>query len=151
MKFYGNVPRSLKDSILYIRVGDWLAHEVATSDTKHDVSFRKHLKTIQKWLTGTTRFPFCKAKIFHLNSYLGYSPGAKVLSPPKRQTGSGVHPGSYWMDNGALSLAVERRRQKAEYSPQSSVDIKNEWGNISIPRTPSWHAYEQQGHSLDYC
>ena len=48
MKFYRNVPRSLKDSILDIGVGDRFAHEVAASDTEHDVGFRKHLKTIQK-------------------------------------------------------------------------------------------------------
>jgi hypothetical protein len=47
VQFYGNVSRILEDSILDVRVCDRLADEVASSDTEHDVGFRKHLKTIE--------------------------------------------------------------------------------------------------------
>jgi hypothetical protein len=40
------------------------------------------------------------------------------------QTGSGAHPASYPMGNGALSLGVKRRGRDADHSPPSSAEIK---------------------------
>jgi hypothetical protein len=49
------------------------------------------------------------------------------------QNGSGVHPASYPMGTGALSLGVKRPGREAEHSPPSSAEVKNAWNYTSTP------------------
>jgi len=48
MEFYRNVPRILEDSIFNICICDRFADKVASTDTKHDVGFRKNLQQSRK-------------------------------------------------------------------------------------------------------
>jgi hypothetical protein len=47
------------------------------------------------------------------------------------QTGSGAHPASYPMDNGALSLGVKPPGREADHSHPSSAEVKNAWSYTS--------------------
>jgi hypothetical protein len=49
------------------------------------------------------------------------------------QTGSGVHPTSYPMGTGALSLGVERPVREADHLPPTSAEFKNMWTYTSTP------------------
>jgi hypothetical protein len=49
------------------------------------------------------------------------------------QNGSGVHPVSYPMDTGGLSLGVKRPGREADHSPPSSAEVKNAWSYTSTP------------------
>jgi hypothetical protein len=50
-------------------------------------------------------------------------------------TGSGVHPTSYSMGTGALSLAVKRPGRETDNSPPASVEVKKIW--IYTPTPPN--------------
>jgi hypothetical protein len=115
MKFYWNVPRSLKDSILDIGVGDRFAPEVATSDTEHDVGFRKHLEIIKKLNKGTTRGPFRKTNSFQNNSWLSPVSQQNTFLLWSIRPGSGVQPYHYSMQNGVFpgGWAAEATSYKA--------------------------------------
>jgi hypothetical protein len=43
------------------------------------------------------------------------------------QTGSGIHPTSYPMSTGALSLGVKRPGREADHSPPASAEVKKMW------------------------
>jgi hypothetical protein len=49
------------------------------------------------------------------------------------QTGSGVHPASYQMGTGVLSLGIKRPGREADHSSLSSAKVKNAWSYTSTP------------------
>jgi len=56
------------------------------------------------------------------------------------QTGSGAHPASCSIGNGALSPGVQRPAREAYHSPPSSTKVKNAWSYSSTsPNMSSWH------------
>jgi hypothetical protein len=62
------------------------------------------------------------------------------LSPHHRvQNGSGAHPASYPMGNGALFLGVKLPGREADLSLPSSAEVKNAWSYTSTsPIASSW-------------
>jgi hypothetical protein len=54
------------------------------------------------------------------------------------QTGSGVHPASYPMGTGALSLGVKWPGREADHSAPSSVKVKNAYSLPPLYNTSSW-------------
>jgi hypothetical protein len=61
----------------------------------------------------------------------------RIFCSPCRQTSSVVHPASYPMGTGALSLRVKQLGREAEHSPPTSVEAKKMW--IYTPTPP--HAF----------
>jgi hypothetical protein len=51
---------------------------------------------------------------------------ARDLSLQMLQIGSGVHPATYSMGTGVLSLEVRRQGRDVDHLPPSSVEVKNE-------------------------
>jgi hypothetical protein len=68
------------------------------------------------------------------------------------QTGSGAHPVSYPLSNGALSLGVKRPGREAGHSPPSTSEVK-ECVELYLhsTNTPSWRgAYLSTGATLTF-
>jgi hypothetical protein len=49
------------------------------------------------------------------------------------QIDSGAQPASYPMDNGALSLRINRPEREADPSPPASAEVKKTWIHTSTP------------------
>jgi hypothetical protein len=49
------------------------------------------------------------------------------------QTGSGAHPASYTMGNGALCPGLKRPGREADHSPSTSAEVKKMWIYTSTP------------------
>jgi hypothetical protein len=58
--------------------------------------------------------------------------GKRFSLLPSVQTGSGVHPASYPVGTGALSIGVKRPGYDADHSPPTSAEVKNS-GAIPLP------------------
>jgi hypothetical protein len=54
-------------------------------------------------------------------------------------TGSGAHPASCLMGTGAGSPGVKRQEHKADHSPPSGVEVKNDGAIPPLPHMSSWH------------
>jgi hypothetical protein len=65
------------------------------------------------------------------------------------QNGSGVHPASYPMGSGGLSLGVKLLGHEADHSSPSSAEVKMRGAIPPLPNTPSRRgAYVLQGHDI---
>jgi hypothetical protein len=65
------------------------------------------------------------------------------------QTGSGVHPGSYSMDNGGPVRWVKRPSEAGHSSPYST-EVKNDAVIVLLPHMSSWCAKRKVCLSLAY-
>jgi hypothetical protein len=59
------------------------------------------------------------------------------------QTGSGVHPPSYVVGTGPLSLGVRQLDHEADHSLPSSAEVTNERSYTATAPALSWHAQGQ--------
>jgi hypothetical protein len=63
--------------------------------------------------------------------------GKRFFCTSSVETGSGVHPSSSPV--GGLSPVVKQLGHEADYSPPSSVEVKNGDAILPLPRTSLWH------------
>jgi hypothetical protein len=64
---------------------------------------------------------------------VGVPVGSRIFTSLIVQTGSGVHPTSYTMGTGGLSLGVKRPGCEANHSLPTSVEVKIMWIYTSTP------------------
>jgi hypothetical protein len=98
--------------------------------------------------TKCVQSKYCVRNVIRLlfssvNTALGYGlddRGSRVRFPAgavnfslhhRVQKGSGVHPASYPMGTGTLSLGVKRPGSEADHSPPSSAEVKTAWSYTS--------------------
>jgi hypothetical protein len=74
----------------------------------------------------------------NLDSTYGKSQGF-FFSLHKVQTGSGAHPASYLIGNGALTPEVKWHGPEADHSLPSSTEVKK--GGVTIPLAPRLHGF----------
>jgi hypothetical protein len=100
---------------------------------------RQNTRGIIQNVSGLLRIGRVKYKILSLGyglddrgSRIRFPAGAGNFSLHHRvQNGSGAHPASYPMGNGALSVGVKRQGREADHSPPSSAKVKNVWSCTS--------------------